>query len=214
MLERWKVGLMLCGVSTAAWLRLTQGFASHDVRPSQPALRVLFPPDRSVVETGKFELICLQRKGQKSRPQLRVDGMVQPWERYRAPLLVARLNLSPGRHQLQIGSRRLTIFVPGDQTLRAPPGWARFRTHPPTVQGYRECRSCHLIENNARGTAVLAPRTPAACKRCHSDVQFEATHFHPQEPLASCQMCHALHGSRRKALLKKPHKELCAACHD
>lgn len=181
-----------------------------------PALRVLFPADRSVVEAGPFELIAVQspKAAQEDHPRLQVDGTEHPWERYRAPVLVARLKLSPGSHQLQIGDRTLAIFVRGDPAPQPPAGWPVFRRHPPTALEKPECRSCHPVQEEDSGIVLSPPRTPAACDACHSARQFEAAHYHPREPLASCQGCHALHGSDRRALLKKPVKELCAACHE
>ena len=56
--------------------------------------------------------------------------------------------------------------------------------------------------------------TPTACLECHSEVEFEATHAHPLEPIEACQMCHTLHGSPHPGLLKGPVKPLCKGCHD
>jgi predicted CXXCH cytochrome family protein len=210
MLPRAKIGLILMGLAAgvAGWR------AGGGEEP--PALRVLFPADRSVVETGQFELIAVQSReaARQGPPPLRVDGVEHPWERYRAPVRVARLKLSPGPHQLRIGDRTLAIFVRGDQAPDPPAGWPVFRQHPPTVPEKAACRSCHPVQKEDAEVALAAPRTPAACDPCHSARQFEASHYHPREPLSSCQRCHALHGSDRRALLKQPVKELCAACHE
>lgn len=179
-------------------------------------LRVLFPADRSVVETGRFELIAVQTKEEASegRPPLRVDGVEQPWERYRPPVLVAHLKLAPGPHQLQIGDRLMAVFAGGDPALESPEGWPVFRRHSLGALDKSACSSCHTLQGEEAGITVSIPQTPAACDRCHADSRFEAIHFHPKTPLAPCQMCHALHGSSRPALLKKSVKELCAACHE
>ena len=215
--HRWSVAQSASYILLAlVCLELTGGSAGEDAHSIRPSLRILFPADRSIIETGKFQLICVQRpqSHQKDAPRLVVDGVRMRWGQYRPPVFVARLNLSPGRHKLQIGNRTLAIFIRGNRTLPAPRGWQVFRAHPPASNGYMECRSCHNVKRDKDAIAVLTPRTPDACGRCHSDVQFEVKHFHPKEPLDSCQMCHAVHGSSRKALLKKPLKELCATCHD
>lgn len=212
----WKPWLRLGGLAAGLGLGLVPRFAEGEDPPARPTLRVLFPADRSVLETGQFNLIGVWKPEQEGEapPELQVDGKGHPWEPYRRPALVARLKLLPGQHQLQIGRRTLTIFVREEQKPDAPEGWPVFRQHPPTAERDRECHSCHEVQKGEQGFTISPPRTPAACDPCHTALEFEAEHFHPREPLASCPMCHALHGSSRKALLKKPVQELCAACHE
>jgi len=216
MVRRWKAGLMLGGFAAGMGLWLAHRSAGGEDPPAQPTLRVLFPADRSVIETGQFEWIGVWKPGREGEapPELQVDGTGHPWEPYHLPALVARLKLSPGRHSLQIGPHTWTIFVRGDQAPEPPTDWPVFRKHPPTARGDRACHSCHEVRQDEHGFTVSPPRTPDVCEPCHTDLQLEATHFHPREPLTSCQRCHALHGSSRPALLTKPVKELCAACHE
>ena len=132
--KRWPVGLILGGLMVG--IGLAPRSLGDEEAPAKPELRVLFPADRSILETGSFNLICVQPKEhlKSGRPLLRVDGAAHPWQPYRAPVLVARLKLPPGLHRLQIGSRTLQVFVRGDKAPEPPADWKVFRYHPPTAK--------------------------------------------------------------------------------
>ncbi len=146
---------------------------------------------------------------------LEADGQAVEWEPFSPPLRVAHVSLYPGRNRLQIGDRQLEVFVartidkPG-----APDGWEVCRTHPMQGQGAKRCADCHQTQQTAAGTSVGELKSYKACFECHPAVEFELIHSHPLEPIEHCQMCHSMHGSSRKSLLKAPAKKLCAECHD
>jgi len=179
---------------------------------------VIFPRDQCVVESGKLDLLGVTREPKQGSPSgsaLRVDGKPWKWELYKEPTLLSRLQLAPGRHQITIGSGRLRVYVRGKSSAEDEPnGWPVFRTHLGATEGWKDCATCHELTKDGARTVVGDPMEPAACSQCHSSTEFEVAHFHPEEPLASCQMCHALHGSSRESLLKAPVKTLCANCHD
>ncbi len=177
---------------------------------------MLFPADQCVLEKGEIVVLCVASGMQGvNLPRLTVDGKPVLWERFKPPALVARVNLSPGKHVIAVGKNELRVFVrDGENPGAAPEGWPVLRTHLGNVEQCRECAACHEVATNEGVQAVSAPQEPAACFRCHAEGQLEAIHFHPQEPLNSCHMCHALHGSANNALLRGPVKQLCAACHD
>jgi predicted CXXCH cytochrome family protein len=181
-------------------------------------VKVIFPADQCVVESGKFDLLCLTPKteaGLPPRPQLRVDGKPGRWEPYEAPTLLSRLELSAGRHEIAIGPKILRIHVPGTPgAAEEPLGWPVYRSHLGATEGWKDCATCHEVAKGDNGTVVGNPREPSACSQCHPSVDFELTHFHLEEPLASCHTCHALHGSSSPSLLRAPVKKLCAECHD
>lgn len=200
---------------TLGWLGWGVGVSLGQEAGRGSPLRLLFPFPRSVLEVSRFELIAVhQTQGRNSSPRLLVDGRPHPWEPYRAPVLVARLHLSPGKHRLEIGSQRVEVFVKGEKGPPPPQDWPLLRSHPSSEEGIGDCRLCHEVEEREGLKAILAVRTPGACEGCHSEEEFAAAHSHPKAPLAPCQICHTLHGSSQKGLLKKPARELCLPCHD
>lgn len=182
------------------------------------SVRVIFPTDESVVESGRFDLLCVMaepKAAKPRRPSLRVDGRREPWAPYEPPVLLSRLRLRPGRHDIAIGSIRLRVYVAGGSEMPDDVReWPVYRTHLGMTEGLEECGVCHKVRARRGRTIVGELMEPAACHECHSPGDFEGAHFHPLDPLASCHTCHALHGSSRPSLLRAPAKMLCAECHD
>lgn len=173
-------------------------------------VKVLFPLDRCVLLSGDFDVICKTEQG-----ALEVDGEQYEWEPFEPPLRVSHVSLYPGRNKLRIGARELEIFVAGNADQPGgPEGWQVWRNHPISGHGAKRCTACHETEQRSERISVGELKSYKACFECHRSVEFEAIHSHPLEPIEHCQMCHSLHGSTRKALLKAPIKKLCADCHD
>ncbi len=185
--------------------------------PAEP-FKVMFPADQSVLESGKFDVVCVMHPVDGKlppRPELRVNGVLRNWGPYKEPTLLTRVQLPPGRHEITIGPRTLRIYVRDEKKPdEAPDGWPVFRTHRGATEPWKNCSTCHELTRERGSTVIGALMEPAACAKCHSPEAFELAHFHPEEPLAACHDCHALHGSANKALLKGPIKQLCAECHD
>jgi len=193
----------------------------------KPVLRMLSPADRCVLESGKVELLCVApdtqvAAGAQAIPgaqpagvPLRVDGKPGKWEPYARPVLFAKLELTPGRHELRIGDRQLRLFVADAEGEHKPPdGWPVHRSHSTGTGKWKDCTLCHELEKREGRASIKDLKDPLPCLGCHSADEFASTHFHVLKPIENCQLCHALHGSTRKALLKAPAKELCADCHD
>lgn len=178
--------------------------------PAAPANDgVLFPPDRIVLLSGSFDVIC---KGEGAA--LEVDGKQREWEPFQPPLYVAHLRLSPGLHELLIGDRRREVVVAlNEEEHDGPDDWPHHRYHQMNTNPNR-CGDCHETGKQVDRTVVGEIRSPDACLECHKPVDFEATHSHPLEPIEHCETCHAMHGSSREGLLKAPVKKLCTDCHD
>jgi predicted CXXCH cytochrome family protein len=125
------------------------------------------------------------------------------------------LELAPGRHEIAIGETRLEVHVRGDgEALEAPDGWPVYRSHQGSTEGWEDCSICHEVTKDDDLTVVGELKQAEACYECHSAIDFEATHFHPREPLDACNMCHELHGASGPSLLKGEVKKLCAECHE
>lgn len=192
-----------------------QGTLSQSAAPEP--VRVLFPADQCALESGKFDLLCVapgRDEDAASGIELRVDGKAERWEPYRAPVLLAQLDLPPGRHEITIGPKRLRVEVRGDaKASEVAREWPVYRSHPRGGKP-KDCATCHEVTTEEGRTVVGRAKEPSACLQCHSPTDFEVAHFHPRGPLSTCRNCHALHGSARSALLKAPTKQLCTACHD
>ncbi|HUT93930.1 MAG TPA: cytochrome c3 family protein [Thermoguttaceae bacterium] len=197
-------GLVLAG------LVLGYAVAHCADEPAKPADDgVLFPPDHAVLLSGTFDVIC-----KTDEAVLEVDGKPREWEPFEPPLRVAHLGLSPGMHELRIGDRRREIVVAlNEEEHDGPEDWPILRRHQMNRDPGR-CGDCHQTTKQDDRVVVGELKSYEACIECHDAVDFEATHSHPLEPIEHCRMCHALHGSARKGLLKAPVKQLCAECHD
>ncbi len=174
------------------------------------ALTVIYPPDKAVVPSGDFDIIC---RGDAAT--LRADGELIPWESFEPPLKVAHVCLYCGPNTIEIGNRRVEVFVA--ETAAEPGGpkaWPMVRRHPISGSGEERCADCHRVEARGDGVAVGELAGHNACFECHKAVEFEAIHSHPLKPIEHCQMCHGLHGSTEKKLLKAPMKTLCTECHE
>jgi predicted CXXCH cytochrome family protein len=168
-----------------------------------PPIQVISPPANAVLSSGRFYIIC---KGGPA--DLVVDGRPQPWGAFAKPVLAAKLQLTPGRHELSIGERSVSVWVEGTPS---PEGWSAAGVH---SIGADACASCHETTRRDGLTAVGRVKSSSACLECHRPAEFEAKHAHPLKPLEHCGSCHTPHGSPYKGLLREPAKKLCAACHD
>jgi predicted CXXCH cytochrome family protein len=170
---------------------------------------VLFPPDRAVLLSGGFDVIC-----RIDETSLEVDGKPLEWEPFAPPLHVAYVRLSPGMHELRIGQRQREIVVAlNEEEHDGPEDWPILRRH--EMNRFQDrCGDCHETAKQDGRVVVGELKSYEACFECHEPVEFDVTHAHPLEPIEHCQMCHALHGSARKGLLKAPAKQLCLDCHD
>jgi len=189
----------------------------------EAGVEVIYPPDKAVLPSGDFDVIC---RGDDAR--LRVDGEPYRWEPFDPPVRVAHVSLYCGPNTLEIGPKRVEVFVAetagpkrvevfvAETAVRpgGPEGWPMWRKHPISGSGAARCGDCHEIEGRGDGVAVGRLAGYKACFECHKAVEFEAIHSHPLEPIESCQMCHSLHAAKEKALLKAPAKKLCDECHE
>ncbi|MHC4400166.1 MAG: cytochrome c3 family protein [Planctomycetota bacterium] len=197
------VGLILLGLGL--------GYAATE--PDKPAAKsgdgVIFPPDRAVLLSGGFDVIC-----KINDAKLTIDGEPVEWEAFEPPVHVARVRLTPGVHELEVGGRKRQIVVAlNEEEHDGPEDWSIHRSHP-IETGEDRCADCHQTEKKDGRIVVGEIEGYEACFECHTSVDFDVTHSHPLEPIENCESCHSLHASDREMLLKAPAKELCADCHD
>jgi len=209
----FRLGALVAGLAVVGAM---QGVSGE--RPGGAHVRVVFPADRCVLESGKIDLLCVMpeaKPGKALRPALRVDRKARKWEPYEAPVLLSRLQLTEGQHDIVVGPSKLPVYVHGKaETPEEFRAWPVLRAHPGKDEGWRDCEACHAVTKQGGRTKLGDPREPAACLGCHTPQAFEAVHFHPLPPLTACHLCHAVHGSSSASLLRAPVKELCQRCHD
>jgi hypothetical protein len=177
---------------------VSAGLAVGWTKNPEPAdARILFPPSDVVLLYGTFHVIAKGIDG-----PLKVDGEVRPWDSFDAPLRVAAVGLSPGRHEIRIGDRRLEVVTaPNPYDHEAPDDWPVYRFHQIQV-AERRCAGCHQTTERNGMTAVGAFKGPQACFDCHRPEQVAAHRGHRLKPGEDCRSCHDLHGSTRRFLLK------------
>lgn len=212
MSARVRLGWMLPAAMLAgcAVLASARGGMLHTPTPAAAA-QTLFPPNHSVLLSGGFDLIAKEDKG-----DLQVNGKPGKWEAFQPPLRVAHVHLSAGLNELKVGDHKVEVFVaryPDDED--APSGWKTYKVHPvEEIEGTKRCNDCHQHKKWDGQVTVGEPKDYKACLKCHDSIEFGEIHSHPLEPLEACQMCHSMHGSSQKSLLKAPVKKLCSACHE
>ena len=206
--ERWMAGLAIAAIA-GCMLAYWAGVAVPGERAKRDNIRVIAPADKAILESGKIDIIC-----SADSVDLQIDGTAHAWEPFELPLHVARTKLKPGLHQIRIGARRLEIIVAKDTKRRdGPKGWKIVHRHA-IDDGPSGCQDCHETKQRNGRTQVGEFKGHEACLVCHTAVDFEVDHSHILEPLEACQMCHSLHGSPHKSLLKAPTRRLCSECHD
>jgi len=188
-----------------------------------PSLRIMFPRDEVILETGKIDLLCVAdasiAAGDEA-PLPMVDGTPGawaplPWETVARPVLLSRLALAPGAHEIRVGAARLRVYVaPEDSSEDRPEGWPTLRDHSVGEPGWKDCTICHDESAEDGDIAMPLPETPSACLVCHPREDVELTHFHPADPLSACQTCHAVHGATEDSLRSGAITELCSGCHE
>lgn len=190
---------------------------------SAPALKgIACPSDRSLVSSKKVKIVATTDQAPAKRV-LAIDGKAVEAKcmpirkpgltkgRQRVALTVS-VKLEPGEHTITLGNDKSRIWVPksggGDQSL---PDWPKFRSHPPNSDN---CRLYHAVKKGDDGPSLGPAKEPEVCFRCHEEDVFGLTHSHRLESLATCRLCHSVHGGPAKSLLIGEAKTLCLKCHD
>lgn len=202
----WRYRMRAClGIFTVLPLFVSFG----DEGPAE-ALIVLYPGNRTVVDTRKVEIIAYWpgASSARERPLLRVDGQECPWEPFALPILVARIHLLHGTHKLQIGETELTIFI-NVPSARTPEGWPVSRKHRVRGEDWTVCSDCHEVEDAQEPVRVGPARGNTACTACHGQDNIAERHAGTPEAGQdwNCVGCHRIHGAQCEKLLKTP----CAA---
>lgn len=158
--------------------------------------KIVFPPEHSVLLQGTFHLIAKGIDG-----ELKLDGQTQAWEGFQWPLRVAKIGLSPGIHEIEVGQRKVEFVVGlSPEEHDGPKDWPIVRGHQIRTD-VKRCAACHQTLVQDGRTAVGELKGPAACFECHKQARIEQRHPNLIKPL-NCQECHTLHGSSNKSFLK------------
>jgi predicted CXXCH cytochrome family protein len=170
---------------------------------------VVSPPNQAVLLSGSIDVIC-----ETDQAEFEIDAKPHEWEAFEGPVRAARVRLMPGLHELRIGQQLVEVVVAlNEDEHDGPSDWKIYRTHEMDSDPTR-CEDCHEAEEHDGRIEVGELKSFEACLECHTPIEFEEVHAHILEPLEACQMCHVLHGSPIKKLLKAPMRKLCEECHD
>ena len=195
------VGVVLLGSASLV--------VSGEKAADKKATGVISPPDHAVLLSGSIDLIC-----KTDKPDFEIDSQKHEWEFFGKPIRVARVRLFPGIHELKIGDKKIEVVVAlNEDEHDGPSNWKIQRSHKMDSDPSR-CQACHEVSKKGGQVSVGELKGHEACLKCHTPIDFEVAHSHILEPLEACQMCHALHGSPHKSLLKAPMRKLCEECHD
>jgi predicted CXXCH cytochrome family protein len=170
--------------------------------------QVISPLDRAVLMSGRIDVIIKSPDG-----KLEVDGEPCAAEPFQSPLQVKRLWLDPGMHEIRAGDQRVEFVVALNEIEHdGPSDWKIVRSHP-IEPGDDRCGVCHETERKDGLLEVIGIPSDETCLDCHTASKVEAIHPHAMELVQSCRLCHVIHGSLHKRLLKAPAKDLCDQCH-
>lgn len=170
---------------------------------------VVSPPNRAVLLSGNIDVIC-----RTDEADFQIDAVRYQWEPFAGPVRAARVRLMPGVHELRVGGHLIQLVVAlNEDEHDGPSDWKIYRSHEMDADPTR-CEDCHETEERDGRIRVGELKSYKACLECHTPIDFEVAHSHILEPLEACQMCHVLHGSPIKKLLKAPMRKLCGECHD
>lgn len=191
--------------------------AAQTAGPAESALRLISPPDRSILSAESVSLIISGEKSSKP-PNLTVNGralaveqlsLAVPGNQLAAPVWLSTVKLSLGKNVIRADGMPLcTLNRAAPGAAAVPNSGTRFRIHPPTRA--KGCVDCH----RRAGTVLSTARTPSICHTCHQEDDLPVIHRHVMDPFARCQTCHDPHGGSRKALLRDTRGNLCIRCHE
>jgi len=186
--------------------------AADKVHEEINGVSMVFPPDKCVVLDGCFDVICKA----KEDGFLDAEGELVEWEAFESPVKVASVSLYNGANTLQIGDRKVEVFVAcNEDNPGGPDGWEIYRKHPMMGSGAKRCGKCHEVQQpgDLAKVGALLP-LEKGCSECHEPDDVKDDHAELAQPLGDCRTCHTLHGSTEKHLLKASTKAPCMERHD
>lgn len=198
-----------CGEKPACGCEKSPAPPVDDEVVEDQGFQFIAPQDHAVLMSGTFDVIC-----RTDGDTLFVNGQAKEWDEFSSPVRVARLRLPPGVYEIRVGECKLDVVVAmNEEEHDGPEDWPYHYRHR-IKSSPRRCAVCHETEQQDGQTSVGELKSYEACMKCHTEIDFEVTHSHILEPLQECWMCHSLHGSTDKSLLKAPMRTLCEKCHD
>jgi predicted CXXCH cytochrome family protein len=129
-------------------------------------------------------------------------------------LWIAAAELTPGEHLIEAEGARVKVFYTGAGG-QARDTWPLFHAHGHTKKTVvNACQECHELSKEGATRILGDSRPPAACEKCHSEVDVQLTHRHVLDSVAKCYLCHDPHGGGRAMLLLDEQEKLCTQCHE
>lgn len=180
--------------------------------PSPAASRIVFPPDKSLVDKHSLEVLGFRPEGDAAAELVVTGNGVGFKAPVPAGVFRVPVSLAPGANVMVIGDTHVTVFL-GDKTAAVPA--AGFEV-PDTHAVDSGCEDCHVIEKTG---VTLTAEKGALCANCHDDVlkgKDGKPHAaaHPPADEGDCFACHKFHGAAIKRLSPAGKRGLCFECHD
>ncbi|HEX2973524.1 MAG TPA: cytochrome c3 family protein [Tepidisphaeraceae bacterium] len=131
-------------------------------------------------------------------------------------MLVGAISLGAGRHVIEVGGAKVTVFRKTETGSESPQGWLVFHTHQKAKDKAEAlaCERCHRMSQSESGRVLGTARAPGSCETCHTEVALQLIHRHVMNSLSKCQTCHDPHGSSQAKLLTASQEYLCTRCHE
>jgi predicted CXXCH cytochrome family protein len=187
---------------------------------AEGGLRIVFPPDRAILDGDSVEVIGLAPAGMD---EVRIS--VSPGEiRGQSRVAVVRgafrrrVTLPPGKREIVItpldgraAEVRVRVFVKGRRAGSPPAGYRRYYRHPFELD-VDNCLACHRQPAGAGEWRRLRPAATCQDGGCHEEMG-RKKYVHGPVGAGTCIHCHNPHGSVRGALVSREGKDVCLVCH-
>jgi len=193
--------LMLCLV----------GPLSADVWSAASAV-IVYPTDKALISgDGTITLLGYRAEGSPGTVTIVGTGGTRS-QALGTGAFSAKTKLDPGENVLELGERKITVYLAGNDPAAVPPGYSPADSH--AVDN--GCEECHTF---AGGAVKLLDKIPALCLRCHDDVLKgkdgkPLAVLHPPAQEGDCLACHPFHRLAIKRLPAAAKRDLCFGCHD
>ena len=186
---------------------------------------ILFPPDRSFVQSELINVVTRGWPTDVDEIQLSVNGTKQSIAAKQSTRLVScydGIHLSYGMNKIKITTLKrgkkteeLTtqVFFRTDlspDSSSAPAGFKEYLFHTDTNE--QECISCHPLDFRNTGDKQGPDQSP--CHQCHKKILSDYKFVHGPSAVWSCLMCHDGTSRRPKLAVAKPDDKICLNCHE
>ncbi len=187
---------------------------------TQGNLRIVYPPDRSVVKFDRIRVV-----GLTSDPSLKsVACQVKGGEVLGSSVIPivkeafsVSIRLKKGLNEISIGNlsgrllSKVSIFLSQDGAT-PPQGFRPYFIHSPLARE-EQCQDCHNLKGRKISYRRMIPSATCTSAQCHAGMG-KAKFVHGPVGGGTCIACHNPHGTSNRHIVTRPGGEGCYICHD